>query len=418
LGLPNERLILMALCAVQVLHVMDFMVMMPLGPVLLKAFDIGPDRFGLLVSSYGLSAAVAGVAAALFLDRIERRRALLWLFAGFALATVACALAPDYWILLLARTAAGSLGGVAGSVVVAMVADVVPGERRGAAMGLVMAAFPIASVIGVPAGLLLANAFGWHAPFFLIAFASIPVWMVARRVLPVLHPEPTSHTGFAQLARLVSNPVHVRAFALSGFLVFTGSCIIPFFASILVKNGGLPQTQLPLVYFFGGAAAFFSNPWLGRLADRHDKFRMLAVISMLGACMIIIVTRMPELPLIGLLLITTGFMVCMSGRFPPAMAMVTNRIEARDRGGFMSLNSSVHQLGAGVGAFVAGQVIIENAVTGRLSGLETIGWVSLVSAAITLLTARLLIRITPELHLAQRGEKEAATALAESAEGG
>lgn len=418
-GLSRENTVLAVLCAIQATHVMDFMVMMPLGPQLMRAFSIGPDRFGLLVSSYGISAAVSGLLAAFLLDRIDRRRALLWLYAGFGLATLACALAPGYWSLLAARIAAGGFGGVAGSVVTAIVADLVPGERRGAAMGKVMSAFPIASILGVPAGLLLSNLFGWHAPFFVIAALALPVLLLARSCLPSLPPVgvAAADSPLRQVISIVVHRVHLRAFLTCWFLVFTGSSVIPFMAPAMVANGGLSEQKLALIYLFGGTATFAATPWLGRLSDRVDKFRLLAGVSVAASVAVFLVTRVGPLPMPVLLVLSTAFMVCVSSRFTPAMAMITNRIEARFRGGFMSLNSSVQQLAAGVGALAAGRLISADPSTGRLVGYENAGWVSIGSAVATLAAAWALSRSTPELHHAGEGEKRAAAALGESAEG-
>ncbi len=186
-GVP-ERTVLFTLAAVQFTHVMDFMIMMPLGANLMRVFGISPVQFSYLVAAYGLAAAVTGFLGGFFIDRLDRKKALLALYAGFGLATLGCAFAPNYHWLLVARLAAGAFGGASSSLILAILGDVVPPERRGYGMGMVMTAFPLASVLGVPAGLFLANAFEWHAPFVLLAGLSVPIWLVASRFLPALPP--------------------------------------------------------------------------------------------------------------------------------------------------------------------------------------------------------------------------------------
>jgi len=214
----TERGVLFTLAAVQFTHIMDFMIMMPLGAGLMRVFNITPTQFSYLVAAYGLSAAVTGFAGGFFMDRLDRKRALLWLYAGFGAATLACAFAPTFHWLLAARIAAGACGGVAGALVLAIVSDVIPTDRRGRGMATVMTAFPIASVLGVPAGLLLANAFGWHAPFLLLAGLSVPIWCVASRFLPALPPSAMrTHPG-RQMWDILSHGVHRRGFLLTASL--------------------------------------------------------------------------------------------------------------------------------------------------------------------------------------------------------
>jgi predicted MFS family arabinose efflux permease len=399
----REGVLLGLLCAVQVTHVMDFMVMMPLGPQLMRSLDITPGQFGTLVASYGVSAAVAGLAGAFVLDRVDRRRALLWAYAAFGLATLACALAPGFAWLMAARIAAGAAGGIAGSVVGAIIADVVPGERRGAAMGRVQVAFPIASVMGVPFGLALAGWFSWHAPFLLIAAAGVPIWVLARKAVPALPPkerDPSVHP-VREVAGLFTDRVHQRALVFSFLLVMTGSCVIPFMAPSMVSNAGLSETSLPLIYLCGGAVTFFSTPWLGRMADRRDKLRLLLACTALASAMALVVTHLGPAPVPLVLVITTLFMLGMSSRFVPGMAMVTNRIGAGSRGGFMSVNGSLQQLGAASGAYVAGHLVTLDAGTGRLVGYERAGYLAVVFAVLTLAAARWLVRSGPELHLSE-----------------
>jgi DHA1 family inner membrane transport protein len=279
----NERALLVALAAIQFTHIMDFMIMMPLGAGLMRVFSISPAQFSLLVASYGLAAAVTGFLGGFVLDRFDRKQALLLLYAGFGLATLACALAPTYGFLMAARVAAGACGGVAGSLVTAMVGDAIPPERRGRAMGTVMTAFPVASVLGVPVGLLLAGSLGWHAPFFMLAGLSVAIWCLARRVLPHIERPLSEVHPVRQMFEIVTHRVHLRGFLLSAVLVFAGAIVIPFMAPSMIANVGLnEQWQVPLVYLFGGACTFFTMPWFGRLSDRHDKLYVLGWVSLIA----------------------------------------------------------------------------------------------------------------------------------------
>src|SRR5439155_341117 len=174
-----EWLLLLVLAAVQFTHSMDFMVMMPLGPQCREELNISPQQFAMVVSSYGFSAAIAGLLAAFFIDRFDRKIALLMLFAGLTTGTLLCAAAPGYWSLMLARTVAGAFGGVGGAFILVIVGDAFPEIRRGRATGVVMTAFSIATIAGLPAGIMLGNRFGVRTPFGVLGLFSLAIWVVA-----------------------------------------------------------------------------------------------------------------------------------------------------------------------------------------------------------------------------------------------
>jgi predicted MFS family arabinose efflux permease len=396
----SERTILFTLAAVQFTHVMDFMIMMPLGASLMRVFGISPVQFSYLVAAYGLAAAVTGFLGGFFIDRLDRKKALLALYAGFGLATLGCAFAPDYHWLLIARLAAGAFGGASSSLILAILGDVIPPERRGYGMGMVMTAFPLASVLGVPAGLFLANAFEWHAPFVLLGGLSVPIWLVASRFLPALPPSAVrTHPG-RQMWEILTHPVHVRGFLVTAALVFAGASIIPFLSPSLVANTGLSEPHLFYVYLCGGLATLITTPLIGRLSDRHDKLHVLAWITSGSVIAVFLVTRLGPTPIAATLAITSLFFITMSGRFTPTMAMITNSVAARYRGGFMSVNSAVQQASSGIGNLLSGLLVTRTA-SGRLVGYEHVSYVAIGAFALTLLLAWWLRAAAP--HAAKPG---------------
>lgn len=390
----NERLVLFTLAAVQFTHVMDFMILMPLGSHLMRVFDITPGQFSWLVAAYSAAAAITGFIGGFLLDRFDRKHALIFLYAGFGLATLGCALANTYEVLLVARLAAGAFGGLAGSVVTAAVGDVIPAERRGTAMGVVMTAFPIASVLGVPVGLLLADAFEWHAPFYFLAGSSLIIGVLAHRFLPLLPPQAVMTPPVQQMKEIMLHPVHQRGFILSGVLVFGGGLIIPFMAPSMVANVGLSESQLPLIYLAGGAFTFFTMPWVGRLSDRYDKLHVFAAMSIPACISVVVLTNLPHVHVSVALIVTTAFMIFMSGRYPPAMTMVTNSVDARYRGGFMSVNSAMQQA-AGAIANVVGGLFITREASGYLRGYTTNGIVTVLAFMMAIFLAARLRAIAP-----------------------
>ncbi len=391
----NERAVLLTLAAIQFTHIMDFMIMMPLGARLMRVFEISPTQFSLLVASYGFAAALTGFAGGFIIDRFDRKTALLTLYAGFGVATFACAVAPTYEILMIARLGAGACGGVAGSLVTAMVGDLIPTERRGRAMGLVMTAFPLASVFGVPAGLILAGWLEWHAPFYLLAIFSAGIWLFAHRVLPHVASQRSAVHPVRQMFEILTNRIHRRCFMLSAVLVFAGASVVPFMAPSMIANVGLNENwQLPMVYLFGGICAFFTMPWFGRLSDRYDKLYVLAGVSLLALIVVPVITRLSSGPLGYTLVVSTLFFIAMSGRFAPAMAMITNAVDARYRGGFMSVNSAVQQASGALANITAGLIITQNAA-GQLIGYPRVGFVAGVAFVLTVVLAAWLRAAAP-----------------------
>ena len=263
----TERFFLLTLAGIQFSHILDFMIMMPLGPILMAAFGIGANEFGLLVASYSFSAAISGLLAATFVDRFERKRLVLVCFVLFALATLACGLAPGYSSLIVARGLAGVFGGVMGAMVQTMIGDVIPFARRAQASGVVSSAFSISTIAGVPLSLWLANHLGWRAPFVFITLISLVFVVVGLRFLPELR----AHLGGGKRAHLLSDTFsvladsnHLRALLFSALVIFSGFTVIPYITVYTVNNVGIAQQDIPLVYLAGGTATFISARLIGR----------------------------------------------------------------------------------------------------------------------------------------------------------
>ena len=404
----RERATLLTLGAVQFTHILDYMIMMPLGAQLMEVFRISPAQFTHLVAAYGLAAGISGLAGGFFLDRFDRKRALLTLYAGFGLSTLACALAPTHATLLLARLFAGAFGGLAGSVVSAMVADIIPPSRRGRAMTYVVAAFPLASVLGVPLGLFLAAEFSWHSPFFLLAGCSALILSVATLALPALRTAVHDHQPYRQMKAIVTHGIHLRAFAVGAVLVMAGGVLIPFIAPSFIVNLGMdPRVQLPTAYMVGGIATAVSTPIIGWLSDHMDRLKLLAIMSAAATVVALVITRLGQSSVLFACGMMALFMVTMSGRFSPAMTMITNAVEARYRGGFMSVNAALQQA-ASAGANVLAGALVTQVPGGRLLGLPLLGYVAGGFFVLTVLLAAQLRAAAP--HVARPAPKPSVNA--------
>ncbi len=378
LSLKNERALLALLAAVQFTTVLDFLIILPLGPQYMRLMQIGPGQFGLIVSSYAVSAGISGVAAGFFLDRFDRKQALLGLFGGFGLGTLFCALAPGYHLLVMARALAGAFGGVTGALILAIVGDAVPEERRGAAMGMVMSAFSVASIVGVPSGLYLAQLWSWHAPFYALAGLSAVILAVAARLLPAMrgHLRQTreGHPA-ARVWAVWMEREHQMAFLFMAVLTCAGALIFPYVATYMVANTGMTEKQVPFIYLAGGICTLAGMNIIGRWADRAGKRRVFLLMSCSAAAPIVLFTNLHQAPFLAGIAVTTLLMVCMSGRFVPAMAMITASVKARHRGGFMSANSSVQQFSLGLATYVSGRIMGQTP-GGELTHFPLIGMLS------------------------------------------
>ncbi len=377
--LKNERWVLLLLAAIQFTTNLDFLIILPLGPQYMRVMHITPAQFDMIVASYAIAAGISGITAGFFLDRFDRKAALLGLFIGFALGTLACALAPTFQTLICARAVAGAFGGVTGAVILAIVGDVIPEYRRGAAMGMVMSAFSVASIFGVPLGLALASYFTWHVPFYVIAGICVPIVIAVLRFVPPLrahldHPQDL-HPVERMLAVLME-PNHQMAFVFMAVLTFAGFTIFPTLATYMVYNVGMTEKQLPFIYLAGGSCTLFSMNWVGRWADRSGKRKVFTLMSLFALVPVLALTNLPRSPLVVALTVSTVLMICMSGRFVPAMAMMTATVESRFRGGFMSVNSSVQQFSCGVAAWASGMMIDQVKDTNEILHYPTAGLVS------------------------------------------
>jgi len=386
----REWAVLLVLAGVQISHILDFMILMPLGPQFMRMFDIGPTKFGLLVSVYTFSTAAVGFAAAFFIDRFDRKKALLMLYACFGATTLFAASSDSYVMLLTARAMAGAFGGVLSAIVFAIVGDLIPEARRGRALGVVMSSFSIAATLGVPISLWLATHFTWRAPYFFLAGLCIAVWSGVLWLLPRMR----GHLRAARERHPLAQALAVfresnlrRAFLFSAMLFFSGFAVIPFISPYMVANVRVREEQLPLLYLVGGVLTLSVVHLVGRLTDLHGKQRMFTLVACGSALAMLNLTHLPRVPLY-LATAASAFMMCMmSGRFVPAMALMTASVAPRLRGSFMSFNSAIQQFASGTASLGASLLIGKNAA-GELTHYGTVGILATVATLASIYLAR------------------------------
>lgn len=385
---PSERAILLVLAAVQFTHIMDFMVMMPLAPQLMRELDLGAGQFSALVAAYSIAAGVVGLLSAPFIDRFDRRTLMLWVYAGFTVATLLCGLAPNAHALLIARAIGGAFGGISGSLCLAIVSDIVPPERRASGIGIVMTAFAVAASVGVPVGLQLAQSFGWRSPFtFIAAFAAV-VWGIAFRFIPPVrgHLASGSNKG-AAFNELLRDANAGRAIVFMAAMVLGHFSVIPLLSAHFVGDLALPEKYLSLVYVIGGVASVVTAPYAGRLADRHGRQRVFTYMVIAACLIILVIANAGALPVWGTLTIVGLFFTFGSGRFVPGQAIVTLAVPSSRRGAFLSLTSCTRDLVSGVSTTLGGWIVTKQP-NGHLLHFNYLGWIAMGFGLLSIVLAR------------------------------
>lgn len=392
-----QKFVVALLAFLQFTLVLDFMILSPLGAILLKELSIGTRQFGLVVSAYAFSAAVSGILAAGFADRFDRKRLLMFFYVGFLVGTVLCGLAPSYEFLLGARIVTGLFGGVIGSVSFAIIADLFPLQMRGRVMGIVQSSFAAAQVLGLPIGLYLANHLGWHAPFLLIAGLGALVGVViALKLKPLTgHLEAAVHRHPARhLWKTATTPRYVVGFTATMLLATGGFMMMPFGSAFSVHNMGVSLEHLPVVYMVTGVVSMVGGPLLGRLSDRIGKYRMLVISTLLCCAVVAWYTRFGISPLWLVILANCLMFLTISARMTSSMALTSAVPELSDRGAYMAISSSMQQMAGGVAAWVAGLIVVQTP-GGLLEHYDTLGWVVI---GAMLLTMALMYNVNALVH--------------------
>ena len=374
---PYQKLVVAILAFLQFTVVLDFMILAPLGALLMQTMGITPRQFGAVVSAYAFSAGTAGLLAAGVADRFDRKKMLLFFYAGFVLGTFLCGVAPTYGFLLGARIVTGLFGGVIGSISFAIIADLFPLEVRGRVMGSVQSAFAASQVMGIPLGVWLSTHHGWHAPFLMIAgLAALVGVFIAIKLRPVnAHLSmPAEHDPVRHLLRTISTPRYLQTFAATMLLATGGFMLMPFGSAFTVNNLGIPLTQLHWVYMVTGVSSIIAGPLMGRLSDRIGKYPTFCIGTAVAMVAVIIYCNLGITPLGLVMLINIVLFVGVMARMISASALTTAVPEPQDRGAFMAVSSSMQQFSGGVASWMASLIVIQMP-GGALRRYDVLGWV-------------------------------------------
>lgn len=373
--------ILFVLAVVNFSHIVDSMLIMPLGDVFVSEFDINGEQYSYLVGAYSFGAFLSSLAGIFFMDRFDRKHALIFLYFGFAIGTYLCSLVDSYLVFVIIRFITGCFGGILGALVFAIVADLYKFFERGYAMGVIFAAFSAASVLGIPLGLWFAAKFDWTVPFrFLGLFAGgIAVLML------IFFPSMTEHlsmqkkkiSNFQIVKNIYTDPNQVNALVLGMVLVLGHFMIIPFISPSLIRNVGFTQFEISYMFFFGGMATVVSAPLVGKLVDQVGVFRVFVIALFLSFIPTIAITHMDESPLWYALLFSTLFFVFASSRMIAPNTIITAAVGSETRGSFMSIKSALQQFAIFLATLVGGQIVFIGD-NGKWQNYEILGYASIV----------------------------------------
>jgi len=377
-GFSRYQSVLIALLAfVQFTIILDFMIMSPLGAIIMPALNISAAQFGVAVSAYAFSAGISGVLAAGFADRFDRKRLLLFFYLGFTAGTALCALAPNYHLLLLGRIVTGLFGGVIGSVVLAIITDLFALQLRGRVMGFVQTAFAASQVLGIPAGLFLSNHWSWHVAFgALVGLAIVTIAAILLVMRPVnahLKLKQDSN-AFAHLIATVSQPRYTLAFAVTTLLATGGFMLMPFGSAFTVHNLGIDIVHLPTIYLISGLFSIFTGPLVGRASDAFGKFPVFMFGSAVSVIMVLIYTHLGQVSLTTVIVVNVLMFVGIFSRMIPSQALISAIPDPSQRGSFSAVSASLQQLSGGLGSVLAAAIIAENA-DGTLRHFDRLGYI-------------------------------------------
>lgn len=381
-----EVFIIFILAITQFTIVLDFMVLSPLGAILLKELDITTSQFGWVVSAYAFSAGASGLLAAGFADRFDRKKLLLFFYTGFIIGTFLCGIAPSYHLLLAARIVTGIFGGVIGSVSFAIITDLFEFKVRGRVMGFVQMAFASSQVLGLPIGLYLANKLNWHAPFLMIVgLAALILLAIMLKMKPVdAHLSlKNERSPFAHMLKTVADKRYLQVFVATTLLSTGGFMLMPFGTAYAVGNLGLTIEQLPLIYLVTGICSMIGGPLMGKLADKIGAFKVFVGGSLLTIAMVLIYTNLGITPLIWVIVLNAVLFIGVTSRIISISALTTAVPDPADRGAFMGINSSVAQVSGGIAAAVAGLIVVKED-NGYLENYPMLGMVVTAAMLITI----------------------------------
>jgi len=378
------------LVAIQFIVVLDFVIIMPLGPHFLREFNVTPGEFAIIVSSYTFAAGFSAFLGSFFIDKFDKRTLLNYVFAGFVLGTFLCGFSDSFLVMSAARVFTGIFGGILPAIVFSLVGDLYPKEQRGTITGTIMTSFPLATIFGIPMGLFLASHLSINSPFICLGLLSLPLFIPINFLIPstqkITKTEGLKEDILSTLS-ILKNKNNIRMLGSMLVINMSGFILFPFVSAYMVKNMLLPEAQLPTLYLISGVFTYFSSKYIGRLSDRFTPYNVFRIVAVLAMIPIFVLTNFGPTPAVIIIIANVLFMVLMSGRFIPIMTMLNGCVTTEERGRFISLSGSVRSIGAGIASLTAGYIVTTD-VGVPITGFENAGYISIGAAVLVMIIAR------------------------------
>ena len=376
-----QKIIIFLLAILQFTIVLDFMILAPLGDILMKSMNMSTKQFGTVVSAYAISACISGIFAAGFADKFDRKKLLLFFYAGFILGTYFCAISYNYETLFIARIITGLFGGVIGSISMAIITDIFSIHQRGKVMGFVQMAFGGSQILGIPIGLVLANYWSWHATFYMVLILSI---LLGIALVMKLNPL-TEHlklinnkNALQHLLQTIKKKDYRIGFLATALLSMGGFMIMPFSTAFIVNNIHIAQSQVAIIFFFTGIFSIIIMPIVGKLSDKYDKLMIFGIGTIIAIVMVVIYTHLSPVPIWLVIIVNIVLFIGIMSRMVPATALNSAVPDAYDRGAYMSINSSLQQFAGGIAALFSGLVVVQKSKNSPIENFDILGYVMVV----------------------------------------
>lgn len=385
---PYQKFVIFILTITQFTVILDFMIMSPLGDILMKSFHLKPAQFGIAVSAYAFSAGASGLLTAGFADRFDRKKLLLFFYIGFIAGTVFCALASSYPMLLAARIITGLFGGVIGSVSMAIITDLFSLQQRGRVMGFTSMGFGASQVLGVPIGIYLAYHLGWHSTFLMVAgMAIIIAVLIGVKLQPVDKHLALQQdkNAFLHLWHAVRKRNYRIGFAATAIMSIGGFMMMPFGTAFAINNLRISSDDLYKLFMVSGCSTVLIMPFIGKLSDKMDKFTIYAAASAWMIIMVVLYTNLSATPLWEVMVFNVLMMAGIMSRMVPANALTSAVPDMVDRGAYMSINASLQQVAGGIAAAFAGLIVVQKTPTSPLEHYNTVGYIMVVVSVLGVL---------------------------------
>ncbi len=398
-----QILVITILALTQFTVVLDFMVMSPLGDKLMKAMQLSTQQFGIAMFSYAFSAGISGFLTAGFADSFDRKKLLLFFYIGFIIGTLFCGLANTYPLLIAARVFTGLFGGVIGSISMAIVSDLFTLEQRGRVMGFMQMGFGASQVLGIPISLYIANRWGWQSPFFMIVVLAFIIWLVLTvKLKPITkHLEvKNKDNALKHLIHTISQKNYRIGFLATALMSLGGFMIMPWGSVYAINNLKVTEAQLPLLFMISGVATLVIMPIIGKLSDKINKFKLFTIASAWMIVVVLIYANLVPVPFWIVVVLNVLMMMGVMARMIPSVALVSALPELRDRGAFMSINSSLQQLAGGIAAAIGGMIVVQKDNFSPIEHYDTLALVVAVFVGICVYVLSLVSKIVRDKNKA------------------